>query len=909
MARYLVGTGSNCWNFTDAYNAAKNGDIIEFDKGYTYELPSFSVQVIEKDLHFVGHVEKKEGNSTFHNVLNAYFDVTNGAKVTFENLWFKTSDNRVALSVTNGADVFCTNIYFEEQILNNEKFLLYASNNAKLHLNEVGMKVVNGSTTTVGVFSSELIIENSRILGQLDLEQGSRMMMNSVHLEHYTKNAICATDSRITVKSSTIKGGNTQNNLPLIWLENVVWASESTSMVQPNYINSINLSENVLFSSQNDRITSINTYSSQVYLEQTTITDIILLNEKSFGVFRGEINFLGNNSEKIDLELNDNSAIFADCLVLHRSVEPNCRVSSSSYLQIKNLSYPEGDIADLNYEISDDSKYVLETSEVQIQPKENENNALEELNNLVGLDKVKQEIKKMVRMVDFNKKRIEKGLPPEKQTLHSVFMGNPGTGKTTVARLLGEVLYQNGVLSGDSFRFVEATESDLISSNVGGTAEQTQRLLEKAKGGILFIDEAYTLHKKQGVDHGIEAINTILKYMEDNRDNIMIIFAGYTKEMEQFLQTNPGLKSRVPNTFIFEDYSDDEIVQLGKSFLAKGGYKLENSGYYAQHVKRAYDVSLDKSNGRWIRNLNEKLVKTFAARVNEQDSEDIETIMNVDIDAVFEEDKYKAGVDGQEDAMVTLDNLIGISKVKEQVKQFIDMAEFNKKRAEQGGTVDDTTLHSLFLGNPGTGKTTVARIVGSILYQKGVISQNKFIEVSRSDLVGGYIGHTAIKTKEVLESALGGVLFIDEAYTLSSGGANDFGKEAIDEILKFMEDHRGDIVIIFAGYTKEMTEFLETNSGLRSRIPTTFDFEDYTPEEIVQIGLLGLHKQDYEVNEALYAEVVTQNYSVTNDHSNGRWVRNLNERLLRHVSTRVNREESTDYNTITDQDIENVRER
>lgn len=255
MARYLVGTGSNCWNFTDAYNAAKNGDIIEFDKGYTYELPSFSVQVIEKDLHFVGHVEKKAGNSTFHNVLNAYFDVTNGAKVTFENLWFKTSDNRVALSVTNGADVFCTNIYFEEQILNNEKFLLYASNNAKLHLNEVGMKVVNGSTTTVGVFSSELIIENSRILGQLDLEQGSRMMMNSVHLEHYTKNAICATDSRITVKSSTIKGGNTQNNLPLIWLENVVWASESTSMVQPNYINSINLSENVLFSSQNDRIT------------------------------------------------------------------------------------------------------------------------------------------------------------------------------------------------------------------------------------------------------------------------------------------------------------------------------------------------------------------------------------------------------------------------------------------------------------------------------------------------------------------------------------------------------------------------------------------------------------------------------------------------------------------------------
>ncbi|MGC4387324.1 AAA family ATPase, partial [Streptococcus suis] len=127
-----------------------------------------------------------------------------------------------------------------------------------------------------------------------------------------------------------------------------------------------------------------------------------------------------------------------------------------------------------------------------------------------------------------------------------------------------------------------------------------------------------------------------------------------------------------------------------------------------------------------------------------------------------------------------------------------------------------------------------------LLYQKGLTSQNKFIEVGRSDLVGSYIGHTAIKTREVLESALGGVLFIDEAYTLSKGGdSRDFGREAIDEILKFMEDHRSDIVIIFAGYTKEMGEFLRMNSGLQSRIPNTFDFEDYSPEEIVQIGLLG----------------------------------------------------------------------
>lgn len=357
-------------------------------------------------------------------------------------------------------------------------------------------------------------------------------------------------------------------------------------------------------------------------------------------------------------------------------------------------------------------------------------------------------------------------------------MGNPGTGKTTVARLLGQVLFDAGVLSGEEFRFVEATESDLISSNIGGTAEQTQALLEKARGGILFIDEAYSLDKKDsGADFGIEAINTILKFMEDNRDDIMIIFAGYTKEMEEFLKTNPGLRSRVPNNFIFEDFTGDEIVQLGEMILSKGDYKLEDRDYYARHVKRAYDGSLDKSNGRWIRNLDEQLTKTMADRVVAQGSDDIETILNSDIDAVLNQGKYQAGADKEEDGMAALNRLVGIAKVKEQVEQFVAMAEFNQKRAEQGGIVEDTTLHSLFLGNPGTGKTTVARILGNILFQKGVIKQKKFIEVSRSNLVGGYQGQTALKTREVLESALGGVLFIDEAYTLYTGLMMILGKK------------------------------------------------------------------------------------------------------------------------------------
>ena len=531
----------------------------------------------------------------------------------------------------------------------------------------------------------------------------------------------------------------------------------------------------------------------------------------------------------------------------------------------------------------------------------------EELYSLIGLNNVKKEVQKLLRTVEFNQKRLSEGLPIQEQSLHSVFTGNPGTGKTTVARLLGRVLFDRGVLPGDEFKFIEVSESDLIATHIGETAVQTQAILEKAKGGILFIDEAYTLNKGKSSQHnfGLEAINTILKYMEDYRNEIMIIFAGYTKEMEQFFETNPGLKSRVPNTFFFEDYSGDEIVEMGLKNLQKSAYQLEDESYYAMRVKQAYSRSLDHSNGRWIRNFNEHLMRALANRVVETQVDDYVTIINDDIDDVLLQGTQQPE-ENQKDALEQLQNLIGIQKVKKQVEQFISLAELNKKREEQGAAVSEFSLHSLFLGNPGTGKTTVARIVGKILYQKGIIPKNKFIEVSRSDLVAGYVGQTAIKTQEVLKSALGGVLFIDEAYTLSNSNEDRFGKEAIDEILKFMEDHRRDIVIIFAGYTKEMEEFLSVNSGLPSRIPNTFDFEDYTANEIIQIGLLGLKNQGYFIDVDCYTKTIESLYNKINDCSNGRWIRNINEKIIKNLSIRVSRENVTDLSTIDKVDIERM---
>ena len=263
---------------------------------------------------------------------------------------------------------------------------------------------------------------------------------------------------------------------------------------------------------------------------------------------------------------------------------------------------------------------------------------------------------------------------------------------------------------------------------------------------------------------------------------------------------------------------------------------------------------------------------------------------------------------GELPAFERLNQMVGIASVKQNVEEFVAVAEMNKKREKQGFKNSAFSLHSMFLGNPGTGKTTVARLMGEILYEKEIISSPKFVETSRSDLVGRYIGETAVKTREVLESALGGVLFIDEAYTLWAGNDNsqDYGIEAINEILKFMEDHRQDIVLIFAGYTHSMEQFLESNEGLKSRIPNTFIFEDYTEEELIRIGLDDLHGQKYETDEKAYADLVCRKHSESNDNSNGRWVRNLNEKLIRKMAVRVSRDPNANLVLITQEDIDAV---
>lgn len=269
-------------------------------------------------------------------------------------------------------------------------------------------------------------------------------------------------------------------------------------------------------------------------------------------------------------------------------------------------------------------------------------------------------------------------------------------------------------------------------------------------------------------------------------------------------------------------------------------------------------------------------------------------------------DKLRIEYFGKKSASEQLNEMVGLKQVKSEVTEFVAMAQMNKLRRDKGLHTSKMTLHSLFLGNPGTGKTTIARIVGQLLYDKHIITSEKFIETSRSDLVGRYIGETAQKTRKILESALGGVLFIDEAYALANGGERDFGIESINEILKFMEDHREDIVIIFAGYTDSMEKFLNMNEGLKSRIPNVFHFEDYTADELTTIGLTALESEGYKINKSEYFDLVHHNFEISDDRSNGRWIRNINEKIIKKLAVRLLKNNKADLLTITTEDIQAV---
>lgn len=277
---------------------------------------------------------------------------------------------------------------------------------------------------------------------------------------------------------------------------------------------------------------------------------------------------------------------------------------------------------------------------------------------------------------------------------------------------------------------------------------------------------------------------------------------------------------------------------------------------------------------------------------------------------------YRAG-DGQglqknaREIMLELNALVGLHSVKKLVEEIYAFVEIQKLRHKEKLVTESLVLHMIFKGNPGTGKTTVARILGNLFKEVGVLPRGHLVEVERADLVGEFIGHTAHKTREQIKKALGGILFIDEAYSLARGGEKDFGKEAIDVLVKGMEDHKDNLILILAGYKEEMEWFLETNPGLRSRFPIHITFPDYSVKELLDIADLMLEQRQYALSSEArdYLYFVIEKEHRRHEHSgNARLVRNLIERAIRRQAVRLIRENHNlsrdELMAITKEDLE-----
>lgn len=515
---------------------------------------------------------------------------------------------------------------------------------------------------------------------------------------------------------------------------------------------------------------------------------------------------------------------------------------------------------------------------------------LGQLDGLVGLETVKTEFRNIYKL------QVAGLTDPENMHYHMLFTGNPGTGKTTVARLAADLFFRMGVIKTN--KLVVTKPCDLVSEWIGGTGMKAMEVIRRAYNGVLLIDEAYGI---ANMDRGQELLNVLLQEMENNADKLIVIFAGYVDEMRQLLKANPGLGSRIGQQIHFDDYTPVELAQIFLQMSKKDGFSLDPSA--RDELDDCISALMTKEffgNAREIRNMLQDLKEVWSDdyynAVTAQDSS------SADVPRVFMPHHFEKIMPPKKE--VSINDLIGLDVLKKKLAEFKQQAMYQKHLKEKGfADLTDFSMHMIFTGNPGTGKTSVAKLIADDLYSIGMLKTNRLVVVGRKDLVSPY-GNTAQKTADVIRKAVGGVLFVDEAYSLASSRAS--GNECIDVFLTAMEEHKSDTVFIFAGYVDEMLEFLAMNPGIQSRIGYTFHFEDYSAEELTRMYAEKMHKTGFVVDEEAISRVrdIMEYFLDVKNFGNGRFVNHV---IQQTISQRAKRDFIENYRNIAAEDIPSIK--
>ena len=524
---------------------------------------------------------------------------------------------------------------------------------------------------------------------------------------------------------------------------------------------------------------------------------------------------------------------------------------------------------------------------------------MKELDGFVGMNSVKDAIRRIAKEISVQKQLIEMGEAAEGLTKYNfVLTGNPGTGKTTVARTFGKIFKALGVTSTD--RVTEKVPKDIISQYVNESDKLMNAAINEAMGGVLFLDEAYDLEPMDAAgqstsSEGKKAVQTLLTRMENEAGKFVVILAGYKGKMQTFMNSNDGLRSRFSHFIHIDDYTPEELLEIYErgAKAKKYGFALANEEVRMKALNMFRNMVARKDDK--FANAREAMNKVAQTKTNinnriasvpfdQWTDEILHTAYSEDIPY---EEPEKVSVD---ECLEELNQLIGLEGVKTALTKLAHTINNEIESAKLENRRPEIPLgHYLFLGNPGTGKTTVARLMGKILYSMGALPTPNVVEVGKANLTGRYLGDTEAITSHVIDTAMGGILFIDEAYQLADG----YGKTALETLVTRLENDRGKFVCIAAGYSFEMQAFIAENSGFESRFPerNRIIFEDYTPDELFQIFMIHARKGGYSLDpmaeNAVRGKLTMLYNNRGRSFGNGRDARNLFDEVKSNLAARL----------------------
>lgn len=464
---------------------------------------------------------------------------------------------------------------------------------------------------------------------------------------------------------------------------------------------------------------------------------------------------------------------------------------------------------------------------------------LKEFDKYVGINEIRADIKRIASVIESKRDSLKEGEYLIRD--HFLFLGNPGTGKTTMARLFADALTALGALPVG--QLIEVSRKDLVGKYVGHTAPLVESAFDRAEGGVLFIDEAYDLKNNDQDSFGQEAVNTLIKLAEDRRGRLVVILAGYSKEMGEFRQANSGIDSRFNKTINFRDYEADELEEIFRRLVKANGYHLDETAekgltpfFITMHRKKADDFG----NARAVRNVFDSAVGRQATRIADSRADGSFDVTREKVMTMADIEGEDAKPQSVSEILAKFDDLVGMASVKEQIHSIATTMKFERKRMETGkGNTQLDNIHIAITGNPGTGKTTVAKRLGEVFKAMGVLPTSKVVERERKSLVTAYQGSGGTNMNKAVNEAMGGILFIDEVYNLydpSGGDGDKAGREAVEALMTRLTGDAGKFVAVIAGYKKEVEWFLaNANPGLSRRFTYRIHIDDYDAPQLSEI--------------------------------------------------------------------------